>query len=111
MIPAMNAQSGRILFAAGLITAALVRCRRRGRLPRTRSAGPVRPFQDIARRHSGLGGKIDEVDRTIAAVGGGKRLPDHRIGFGILCELQMCVACEIASARHAETAREAPPHS
>ena len=38
------------------------------------SAGPIRPFQDIARRHRGLGGEIDEVDRTIAAVGGGERL-------------------------------------
>ena len=55
------------------------------------SAGPIRPFQDVTRRHRGLGGEIDEVDRTIAAVGGGERLLDHRIGFGILRELQMCI--------------------
>ncbi len=57
--------------------------RQRGR------AGPVRPFQDIARRHSGLCGKIAEANRTVAAVGGGQRFADHRIGFGVLRELQM----------------------
>ena len=55
------------------------------------SASPVRPFQDIARRHSGLGGEIDEADRTIAAVRRGERLLDHRSGLGILRELQMCI--------------------
>ena len=54
-------------------------------------ACPIGPFQDVTRRHRGLGGEIGEVDRTIAAVGGGERLLDHRLGFGILRELQMCI--------------------